>query len=193
MYPKVKVREQEQDDQDRSFLPSLEAFESLSIHDFDSPANESKYGSPASIVRIPTHHISNSATPAVPVVKEAGKNNSSNRKDVEDSKPNIRAGSILRPRAVLSSPDNDGMIRSRKKTRAELMSGLKNHNLCQNRHTQCKVEPRTIVAESPISMRRDSKDAADRKTDPKGRKVSFVADPSKTTHLGKGKPLCVRI
>ncbi|KAA8527814.1 hypothetical protein F0562_035317 [Nyssa sinensis] len=200
MYPKVKVREQEQDDlhialdHERSSLLSLDAFESLSIHDFNAPVNGSDDDAPASVVRVPKSYITNSTTPLIPVSKGVEKKNDNNNKVVEDSKQNIRASSIPRPRAVLSSPDNDGMIGSRNKTKkAEVLSGLKNHNLCQNRHTQCKVTPRPVAFGSHMNTRRETKEVVDGKTDLRVKKGSFIADQSPRAHPSKGKPHSIRI
>ncbi|KVH91013.1 hypothetical protein Ccrd_006953, partial [Cynara cardunculus var. scolymus] len=43
---------------------------------------------------------------------------------------------LLRPRAVLSSPENDAMHATKNKTETH-HSGFKNHNLRQNRHVKC--------------------------------------------------------
>ncbi|CAK9139557.1 unnamed protein product [Ilex paraguariensis] len=183
MYPKVKVRDQEEDDQFgyESSLQSSKGFESLSIHEFPSPAWECE--DPPSIVRISGSNISNSAMPTVP----ASKGKSNNKKVVGDNKPNIRASSVPRPRAVLSSPDNDGVIGSKNRTR-EVLSGLKNHNLCQHRHTQCKVTPRPIVFGSPVDTRGQLTVAADSRKDLQGKRRSGIADQSQRTHLRKEKP-----
>nr|XP_027120161.1 uncharacterized protein LOC113737105 isoform X2 [Coffea arabica] len=92
MYPKVKVREQEDYDDQYEFetrsLQSLKTPECFSLNDFSSPDN-----SPTSVVRVPRFDSSTSGA-------------ISNRKQklLEENKTNIRASPIPRPRAVLSSP-----------------------------------------------------------------------------------------
>ncbi|XP_009621921.1 uncharacterized protein LOC142168694 [Nicotiana tabacum] len=115
------------------------------------------------------------------------RNKDNNQNISGGSKTNARATSVPRPRAVLSSPDNDQMIRTRGKTKAELISGLKSHNLCQNRHhTRCKTFPKSIQAENPISGNKGSKETADAKLDPRPRGGLVKADQSEKTHLHKG-------
>lgn len=130
MYPKVKVREEARDDEDVYGRSFYQALDSLSLHSYPSPAvKEHKDESPPVVVRIPKSYVSKSDMPLAPVSKGSAK--SINRNVIEEEKQNIRASSVPRPRAVLSSPDNDGIVRSKNKTRAELLSGLKNHNSCQ--------------------------------------------------------------
>ncbi|CAL5392262.1 unnamed protein product [Camellia sinensis] len=142
--------------------------------------------SPPSIVRIPKSYIANSAIPMIPLPKGEGKS-SNKKKAMEDSRPNIRSSPIPRPRAVLSSPVNDGVIGGRNKAKIEVLSGLKDHNLRQTRHTQCKVIPRRSTVETPITTKRESKEAADGKTDLEQKKESAKANPRQRADLRKGK------
>ncbi|GFQ02321.1 hypothetical protein PHJA_002376100, partial [Phtheirospermum japonicum] len=66
------------------------------------------------------------------------------------TKKNIRPSSAPRPRAVLSSP-NDGIIESKTPARTKLFSGLKDRPSSQNRHTQCKIFPKSSGSESFIT------------------------------------------
>ncbi|GMP55891.1 hypothetical protein CsSME_00020565 [Camellia sinensis var. sinensis] len=178
MYPKVKVREQEEDD------------DLLTVYDHDKATHlsvwECEDDSPPSIARIPKSYIANSAIPMIPLPKGEGKS-SNKKKAMEDSRPNIRSSPIPRPRAVLSSPVNDGVIGGRNKAKIEVLSGLKDHNLRQTRHTQCKVIPRRSTVETPITTKRESKEAADGKTDLEQKKGSAKANPRQRADLRKGK------
>ncbi|XP_022872673.1 uncharacterized protein LOC111391655 isoform X2 [Olea europaea var. sylvestris] len=144
MYPRVKVRvetnEENQYAYEKSSLQSLKGFQWLSLDD-SSSLDES----PQSPVRIPGSYV--------PKSKD-------NKKTVLEEKPvNVRASSIPRPRAVLSSP------------------GQKNHNLCQNRHTQCKVIPR--YAASFTSSIVGNKEAVERKNDYRAKGTSPSAGPQR--------------
>ncbi|PON44370.1 hypothetical protein PanWU01x14_267590 [Parasponia andersonii] len=88
---------------------------------------------------------------------------------VKDSKPNVRASSVPRPRAVLSSPDNDGMIGSRNKLVDKRGSALKEKKVVPGRTKliiPIKGEP-----ERPLTMANNSSDKASKsKSDQKQRK-----------------------
>lgn len=192
MYPKVKVREQE--DQEDFKGPSL-----LPLNDDSSfPANEHEEISPAYVAKIPKSYVPNvlvSTTsvseslimPTISASEEAGE---IDKKIDEDDKISIRAGSILRPRAVLSSPDNDVMIGNKNSVKAKRPSGLKNHNLVQSRHAQCKIISSNIT-ECTVHTGK-SKDADDSKGDLRGKKGSTVAVPSQKRFLRTNKPSSVK-
>ncbi|PIN00197.1 hypothetical protein CDL12_27298 [Handroanthus impetiginosus] len=136
MYPKVKVREQnegaDQYDYGKSSLQSLKAFEWLSL-DHASPSCDD---SPQSVVRIPGSYVPTSPSPCLIPSKEE-----TNKKKWTiwgKNQKSVRATLAPRVRAVLSSPENDRISRSKTQTRRELLSDLKSHNSCQNRHTKCK-------------------------------------------------------
>lgn len=137
MYPKVKVRQEEEDPQE---------FQRIYLKDFQSPSNSPQHKdgytyTPPRVLK--SHHISTSdanisSSKAAAMVdrKVAGgnkPNNKVNKKIAEVIKPS----SILPPRAVLSSPENDLMLRTKNKTKTE-RSESKNHKLSQNTHVKCK-------------------------------------------------------
>ncbi|KAM7462375.1 hypothetical protein LguiA_030496 [Lonicera macranthoides] len=179
VYPKVKVRGQIEDDDE---INSLEALDSLSLNEFPSSVKEPEDDTPPPTVRIHQLHVSNSSVPTIPTFK--GSSNKINKDAVEEDTLHIRASPIPRPRAVLSSPDNDGKIPSKNKKIVERTSALKNHSLCENRHIRCKVTTSHNSAGSPISTKRESKMAADSKTDIRGTKEPV----SRNSYLRKGKP-----
>ncbi|XP_062104439.1 uncharacterized protein LOC133815641 [Humulus lupulus] len=140
VYPKVKVREQtDQDDQHV-------------VADFCSTVNEYEEDiSPPSIAKIPKSYIPSSIafsfandTPNVAIPKISALQGEDGDKNIdEDCKHNIRASSIPRPRAVLSSPDNDLVIGNKNRCKKEKTPVLKNRHLPQNRHALCKIIPTT--------------------------------------------------
>ncbi|KAK4388099.1 hypothetical protein Sango_2416500 [Sesamum angolense] len=136
VYPKVKVTEEIEEvdecDYEKSSLRSLKTFEWLSVDHFPSSGASQRLA-----VRIPDLSVLKSSRPSFQGSKEKMKNKQ--RTIVTKNQKNGRATSAPRPRAVLSSPDNDGIRRSKTQTRKELVSALKSHNLCQKRHMRCKV------------------------------------------------------
>ncbi|CAA0817465.1 Unknown protein [Striga hermonthica] len=135
MYPKVKVRVQREEDDDdqygyeKSSLESLKAFEWLSLH-HSSSSDES----PVSVVRVPRAYAPKSPAPGF----LSSKDTKEKKAVVEGNWKSARPASAPRPRAVLSSPDNDGLIGSKTLARGKQFSGLKNRPASQNRHSQCK-------------------------------------------------------
>ncbi|KNA05518.1 hypothetical protein SOVF_189590, partial [Spinacia oleracea] len=152
-YPRVKVRTLEEDDEyDRSRSP-LQGFNSLSIGVSTSPVKQSS--STLSVAKVPRSYIPRSITPPPSLSKHTKKAES------EDNgiKPHIRASSIPRPRAVISSPDNDQILGCKNEmrfqrpamkthvlgqrrkseewcTRTITKSALKNHNLAHSKHSE---------------------------------------------------------
>uniref|UniRef100_A0A7N2LXR8 Uncharacterized protein n=1 Tax=Quercus lobata TaxID=97700 RepID=A0A7N2LXR8_QUELO len=192
MYPKVKVREQ--DDQEDFKGPSL-----LPLNDDSSfPAKENEEISPAYVAKIPKSYVPNvlvsttsvSESLIMPTISASEGAGEIDKKIDEDDKITIRASSILRPRAVLSSPDNDEMIGNKNRVKAKRPSGLKNHNLVQSRHAQCKIISSNIT-ECTVHTRK-SKDADDSKGDLRGKKGSTVAVPSQKRYLRTNKPSSVK-
>ncbi|CAA2957006.1 Hypothetical predicted protein, partial [Olea europaea subsp. europaea] len=169
-YPRVKVRKQvEEDDQytyEKISLQSVKAFEWLSLNDFSSSDE-----SPPSIVRVPGSNVPKSPISTFNTSK--GEENNKTKTVSAEKWKNVRASSVPRPRAVLSSPDNDGIIGSKTKTRRELHSSTKGNNTSQNRQTPRKVFPRSTGAESFGSTLVNKKKTPERKNDPpaKGRAV----------------------
>ncbi|XP_063940469.1 uncharacterized protein LOC108202774 isoform X2 [Daucus carota subsp. sativus] len=185
MYPKVKVRDEAQDvDEDDYATRFCKALDALSLHNFPSPpVKELEDNSLPSVVKIPKSYVSKPVMPMAPVSRAK----SIKIKVVEEEKQNIRASSVPRPRAVLSSPDNDGLLKSKQKSRPERSSGLRNHNQCQNRHVQCKVVPKSIDAEGrPINKTRETNEAVHSRINPKVIRVSPLAEPNKRAYLRKG-------
>ncbi|KAM3326888.1 hypothetical protein P3S67_002014 [Capsicum chacoense] len=182
MYPRVKVRQQKEEDDQYGYesLPSLKAFESLSISNFSSSDD-----SPTSVVRIPRACILSPDRHGLP--SSRGRTKDNNQNIFGGTKTNARASSVPRPRAVLSSPDNDQMISMRSKTKAEVISGLKNHNSCQNRHhIKCKLFPKSIQDSCHTSGNKGSKETDDGKLDSRARTRLVKGDPSRRTHLQEG-------
>ncbi|XP_024985496.1 uncharacterized protein LOC112521079 [Cynara cardunculus var. scolymus] len=111
------VRQEEQ-------LPELH-IQSLSLyhhhHPSKSPEHNDGHTYTPPFVRVSKSHISTS---------DAGHNLNTK---VNTNKP---TSLLLRPRAVLSSPENDAMHATKNKTETH-HSGFKNHNLRQNRHVKC--------------------------------------------------------
>ncbi|KAL4593781.1 hypothetical protein ACB092_M012500 [Castanea dentata] len=189
VYPKVKVREQE----------DQEDFKGPPLNDDSSfPAKENEEISPAYVAKIPKSYVPNepmsttsvSESLIMPTISASEGAGEIDKKIDEDDKINIRASSILRPRAVLSSPDNDVMIGNKNRVKAKRPSGLKNHNLVQSRHTQGKIISSDIT-ECTVHTRK-SKDADDSKSDLRGKKGSTIAVPSQKRYLRTNKPSSVK-
>ncbi|XP_057772333.1 uncharacterized protein LOC130991897 isoform X2 [Salvia miltiorrhiza] len=173
MYPKVKVRVQREDaDQyvyEKNSLQSLKAFEWLSLNDSSSSDD-----SPRPVVRVPHSYVPLSPPPSFYRSKE--ETNKKNA-DVKENQKSVRATSAPRPRAVLSSPDNDGMIGQRTPTRAQIQPspGPKNRVASQNRHTLCKIFPKSTTAEG-TPRKTHAKESSELKNDirAKGRVTSLT-------------------
>nr|TKR83837.1 uncharacterized protein D5086_0000266080 [Populus alba] len=180
LYPKVKVRTDGQGDQPAhswSSLLSLKDIQFLCLQDPCFPVKGHQDDSPPPIARIPKSYVPSVIMPKVSVSEGTEKKNIFN----EEDKPNIRASSIPRPRAVLSSPDNDAVIGNNNKTRVARPSALKNNKVIQNRHEQCKVVPCRITDASPTNTRK-SKSTPGNKSEVKVKKG-----------LPMDKPRCLRI
>ncbi|XP_022026714.1 uncharacterized protein LOC110927346 isoform X2 [Helianthus annuus] len=122
MYPKVKViQEEEEEEEEDPPKIYLKNFESLSLCDHPSNSPEHKDGYTAPYVRVPIYSDVKKSVRAGKVNRES----------------NSKAGSVLPPRAVLSSPENDVMhgagTKTKNKTKTAPESGLKN----QNTHVKC--------------------------------------------------------
>ncbi|KAG8636827.1 hypothetical protein MANES_15G045800v8 [Manihot esculenta] len=192
MYPKVKVRTEGQDDQHAhaaheynwNSLLSLKDIQFLLLQDSYFPVKEFRDVSPSSTARIPKPSL-----PNIILQTESASEDKKSNFDEED-RPNIRAGSVLRPRAVLSSPDNDTMIGNKNSVKAPRPSALKNHHSVQSRHAQCKVASSQAVDDSRLNTRK-SKDTTD--TNLKGKKWSTTAISSRRRNITTDKPRSVRI
>ncbi|KAI3823064.1 hypothetical protein L1987_04490 [Smallanthus sonchifolius] len=124
MYPKVKVR-QEEEDPPESLRIYFKNFQALSLYDHPSNSLEEKDG------YTPAHMGVHISSPDAKISVKAGK---VNRKVSEENKSNKKASSVLPPRAVLSSPENDAMHGTKNKNRIKTQeAGFK----CQNTHVKC--------------------------------------------------------
>ncbi|XVF66402.1 hypothetical protein PTKIN_Ptkin10aG0032700 [Pterospermum kingtungense] len=134
----------------------------LSMLDSYFPVKTHQAVSAMATARIPKSYV-----PHVGEPEEAEKNK---EKTDEQDRPNIRAGSTPRPRAVISSPDNDAVIGNKNRIKGEQCAAMKNHNMVQNRGTTGSH----ISARSPLKTRK-SKDDADCNFEIKGKKGSGTA------------------
>ncbi|KAJ0035976.1 hypothetical protein Pint_25155 [Pistacia integerrima] len=166
-------------------------FQSLSIRvssSSSSPVKERQDVFPPSVPRIQKTHALNAVT-VTPTISTSKGTEKNDRKIDEKDRSNIRPSSstsVLRPRAVLSSPDNDAMIGNKNKIGANQSRVLRNHNFIQKRHVnaQCKVTPST-KSQTHTKL---SNDAADNKSDLKGKKGSVttaVAAQGRSLRSGK--------
>lgn len=153
MYPKVKVRQQEEDPPEFQRI-YVKDFQSPSVYDHpsNSPQHKNGYASP---LRVPKSHISTSDA------KISSKSSKVDRKIAEENKPKMlkkkvadvtNPNSILPPRAVLSSPENDLMLGIKSKTKAN-RSSLKNHKVSENTHVKCKKSYENEVAKKSSSWK----------------------------------------
>eukprot|EP00257_Ricinus_communis_P020117 XP_015579278.1 uncharacterized protein LOC8266713 [Ricinus communis] len=128
MYPRVRVRKQEQQEEEEEYelsppkengaLLFLKIIESLALQEKE---NQSLSPPAASITRTTKPNVSGLATPPVSASK------------VKNTKPQP----ISRPRAVLSSPANDGIIGTRSKVnKSGRSSGLRKCNSEPKKPTQ---------------------------------------------------------
>ncbi|KAM0966717.1 hypothetical protein FF1_022476 [Malus domestica] len=168
-YPKVKVRQQEDQDDHQP------------LTDFCFPEKEHEE-TPPTVVRIPESYVPSVVIPSISATEGEMKDN----KVEEEIKQNIRASSIPRPRAVLSSPVNDTAIGSKNRIKAVRTPALKNHNLVKNNHTQSV--PSHITENSKKAIK--SKGASEGNS-LKGRKGSETTLPSQRQPPRTGKPSSV--
>lgn len=182
MYPKVKVRTTEVDDDYECSVIPLQGFNSLSIRDF-SPEKERKQLSAA---KVPRSYIPRSITPPPSLPKAAKK---SGQQTEDNVKSRTRASSIPRPRAVMSSPDNDQILGNRDKTRLKRPSTLKNRNTAPCRPlAQSRSSPSTITVRKPLKTTADSKETAHTSSSDRGNKGSAVDIRVPRAHIVKAKP-----
>ncbi|XP_021671059.2 uncharacterized protein LOC110657919 isoform X2 [Hevea brasiliensis] len=109
MYPKVKDRTQSQDDQrdahhhNWNSLLSFKDIQFLLLQDSCFPVKDYQDVSPPPIARIPKSYVSKVL---LPTLKESASEELDKKSNSdEEYRPNIRASSVPRPRAVLSSPE----------------------------------------------------------------------------------------
>ncbi|KAG2721962.1 hypothetical protein I3760_02G106800 [Carya illinoinensis] len=179
VYPKVKVKVKEQNDQDDPKGSSL-----FPLNDDSCFPVEHEDLSPLCVAKIPMSYVPNAPMPTISEPEGVGKND---KKIDKDDNINNRASSILRPRAILSSPDNDVTIGNKNRSKkVKQPSPLKNPNLVQSRHVHCKAISSGIT-ERPFNTR-ISKDADDGKSDLRGKKGSALSVPSQKKYLRTVKP-----
>ncbi|RDX93305.1 hypothetical protein CR513_24453, partial [Mucuna pruriens] len=174
VYPKVmKVRHY--DDAELG----LKAFLSLSLQPSSSPVTDQKVVCMPSVVKVPKCYVSQVPIPRVPVTEDSedfglesdssGATGSEKDGNTDENRVNIRAGSIPRPRAVISSPDNDIMIGNRNKIRDGRLSTSKNGATFQNKHAYCKVKSHDVTDIPPDTGKHREPGSKD-KFDPVGKK-----------------------
>ncbi|XP_057539522.1 uncharacterized protein LOC130817689 [Amaranthus tricolor] len=145
MYPKVKVRSLEGDNDNFDFpIIPIEGFDSFSIRDSSPPVKGVKLA--ASVARIPRSYIPRSITPPPSLPTPAA-----NKSELEQDgrKPRIRASSIPRPRAVVSSPDNDQILGTKNKMRLQRPSAMRTPTLAQSRQLEGR-STRTMNTKKPL-------------------------------------------
>ncbi|KAI4301037.1 hypothetical protein L6164_034356 [Bauhinia variegata] len=159
LYPRVKVRVPEQEDNksqenDSGTWLFLKFIESLYFEEEENTSTKS----PLSIVRgtvteaYPQHLITRSTPASKGMVKGI-------RQNGEGAKGNVRASSVPRPRAVLSSPENDGIYAS--------INGSNNHRLSDSSHRRNKGVQEKVGVEAKAK-------AINRKTPPSHRTMSTL-------------------
>lgn len=203
MYPRVRVKvrgggeeedeEREQENpvsvQDENSSLLLKVFESISLHSRFSPGNEHQSASLPQ-ARVPKSYVPNVPMPSISVSKDAtSRSTGKKKKEVdEESRTNIRASSVPRPRAVLSSPNNDEMIGSRNRLSRDRQSITKANNLVgQTTPAEGKRVLKNANAESPVNGKRVLKEAHS-KVLPKEKNATEVSVPRQKACLRKGKP-----
>ncbi|KAK6254690.1 hypothetical protein SCA6_015995 [Theobroma cacao] len=186
MYPRVKVKEQGQDDQYAmhdykiSSVLSLKDVLFLSMLDSYFPVKTPQDVSPIAKARIPESYVPEVEKPSDSAPAESEKNNKATD---EEDRPNIRVSLTPRPRAVISSPENDAVIGHNNRIKGEHCAALKNHLTVQNRHTTRSH----IFARSSVKTRK-SKDDADSNFEIKPKKGSGTTVSSQRRHHRTERP-----
>ncbi|KAG4919508.1 hypothetical protein AAZX31_20G186600 [Glycine max] len=140
---------------------------------------DQKVVSTASIVKAPKCYVP-VTIPRVLVTEEdsgdfssvsdsSGATGSEKDDSTDENKVNIRASSIPRPRAVISSPENDMMIGNRNKNGDGRLSASKNGGVLENRHAHCKVKSHDVT-DIPPDTRKQREPGSKDKADPVGKK-----------------------
>ncbi|OMO95340.1 hypothetical protein COLO4_15964 [Corchorus olitorius] len=129
--------------------------------------------------KIPKAYVAEEEKPSDSKSEEAEKNK---KKSDEEDRPNIRVNSTPRPRAVISSPDNDAVIGHKNRIKEEDRKALKNCTV-QNRHTTRNH----IFARSPVKTRK-SNDEAECNIEIRGKKGSGPTVSSQRRRLRTERP-----
>ncbi|KAJ4969427.1 hypothetical protein NE237_016128 [Protea cynaroides] len=187
MYPRVKVRVEKEEDEEflveedeffvqkeTCFLPLFRILDSVSVQkrslsgisSVSGSGNRSQNDSSPSVAGVPANATTSFATSKGSRVK--------NNNEI-DEETRIRASPVPRPRAVISSPENDWMIGSRNRLAREQSPNLKKNNLSQKSPAQDKFK--CIRAAGLISTRKGSDE---RRNEKKGSQLKV---PKKKTFL----------
>ncbi|XP_039057796.1 uncharacterized protein LOC120201210 [Hibiscus syriacus] len=139
MIPGVKVKEENQEDEQvvkdykMNSVLSLKDVLFLSMLDSCFPVKTHEDVSPMPTARIPKSYVpqveKHSDTSSEGSVK------SKTKSEEEEARPNIRVSSTPRPRAIISSPDNDAVIGYKNKIEGRQRRVSKDHSTVRNRHT----------------------------------------------------------
>ncbi|KAK7278520.1 hypothetical protein RJT34_23550 [Clitoria ternatea] len=166
VYPKVRARQEPY-------------HVDLGLKAFLSPVMDQKVVSMPSIVKVSKCYVPQLPIPRVSVTDDSedsgltsdssGATGPEKDDNTHEDKINIRASSIPRPRAVISSPDNDIMIGNRNKIRDERFSASKNGAGLQNRHAHCKVKSYDVT-DIPPDTGKCKEPGSKNKIDPVGQK-----------------------
>ncbi|KAK9087761.1 hypothetical protein Syun_030155 [Stephania yunnanensis] len=165
-YPRVRVRVAPEEDlieeleKGNGGLDLVMGFDSSSLN-----GNDFNSDSPPSIARVPKNYVPGLATPPVPSCKGDG----NNKTVVEESRPNIRASSVPRPRAVLSSPDNDEIIGKRKQLSQDRSSLLKRRSPGPNTIINGKISSSCVKSKTTTNVKSSLKEKTDSKNHLKGK------------------------
>ncbi|KAF6144466.1 hypothetical protein GIB67_024693 [Kingdonia uniflora] len=145
VYPRVMVRREQEQEQEEE---KEKVFDSLYLKDHCS--SERTYDFKKLLVHL-------ARNPYVACLLAVA---TKNVKELEDERPNIRASSVPPPRAVLSSPDNDGLIGNKKALFKDRSSVLKRHSLGEKTPAQENdgvIENRKLLSkERPAVLKRYS-------------------------------------
>ncbi|KAM3683378.1 hypothetical protein ACJW31_12G142700 [Castanea mollissima] len=180
MYPTMKVRINEQDDQfpprnhDSGSMLFLSLMDSLSIQ-----AKENRIDSPSSIAGVTKARVPNFPAQLISMSKVK-----KNDKQIEKSGEQIRANSAPRPRAILSSPDNDGMIGSRNKLMEKRSS---DYSIKKKMQAQTKAVHNQVKAARPLNTKKVSHGVSDDKSGPKQRKLNEPVIQKQKPRYREGK------
>ncbi|KAK8623827.1 hypothetical protein V6N13_065190 [Hibiscus sabdariffa] len=189
VFPRVKVKEQDQDDQQVikdykiNYVLSLKDVPLLSMLDSCFPVKRHEDVSPMPTARIPKSYLPDVEKYSDSSSEGSEKSKTKAEAEEKEARPNIRVSSTPRPRAVISSPDNDAVIGYKNKIEGRQRTALKNHNMVQNQHTT-----RTpIFARSPVRTNK-SKDDDERNVETKGKKGSRPTVSTRRKHPLSERP-----
>ncbi|KAK6940611.1 hypothetical protein RJ641_030142 [Dillenia turbinata] len=159
MYPKVKVRQEE----DSFSLHNDSPSHVLSATTYCPSVEENQYNSRPSIAKTPETKI-----PRIMLSSLSGSEGKKlSKQDGQDPKHNVKATTVPRPRAILSSPENDGIFRARNKFITRRASELPNRELpClsdgdslkKKSSVQIKVQTFDSKKQSPLAIKKPSKE-----------------------------------